>query len=56
MIHYWKALDLEITVGEYQFDRTYAGKTTPSQTLNLKHAEIIKILDKRTYDTLLESS
>ena len=32
MIHHWKALDLEITDGEYQFDRTYTGETTPSQT------------------------
>ena len=34
MIQHWKALDLEITDGEYQFDRTYTGKTTPSQTSN----------------------
>ena len=32
MIHCWEALDLEITDGEYQFDRTYTGKFTPSQT------------------------
>ena len=32
MIHRWKALDLEFTDGEYQFDRTNTGKTTPSQT------------------------
>ena len=56
MIHYWKALDLEITDGEYQLDRTYTGEITPSQTLNLKHAEIIKVSDKRTYDTSLETS
>ena len=55
MIHRWKALDLEITDGAYQFDRTYTGKTTPSETLNLKHVEIIKFLDKPTYDTSLES-
>ena len=42
MIHHWKAPDLEIIDGEYQFDRTYTGETTPSQTLDLKHVEIIK--------------
>ena len=31
MIDYWKALDKEITDDEYQFDRTYMGKITPSQ-------------------------
>ena len=40
MIHHWKALDLEITDGEYRFDRTYTGNTTPSQTLKLKHVEV----------------
>ena len=34
MIHRWKALDLVMTDGEYQFDRTYTGKITPSQTSN----------------------
>ena len=34
MIHRWKALNLEITDGEYQFDRTYTGKNTSSQTSN----------------------
>ena len=34
MIYHWEALDLEITDGEYQFDRTYTGKITPSQTSN----------------------
>ena len=42
MIHHWKALDLEITDGGYQFDPTYTGETTPSQTLNLIHVEIMK--------------
>ena len=41
MIYHWKAFELEITDGEYQFDRTYTGKITPSQTLDLKHVEII---------------
>ena len=54
MVHHWKALDLEITDGEYQFHRTYIGKTIPPQTLNLKHVEIIKVSDKRTCDTSLE--
>ena len=35
MIHHWKALDLDITDGIHQFDRTYTGETTPSQTSNL---------------------
>ena len=39
MIQHWKALDLENTDGECQFDRTYICKTTLSQTLNLKHVE-----------------
>ena len=51
MIHHSKALHLEITDGEYKFDRTYTGKTRPSQTLNLKHVEIIKFSDKPTYAT-----
>ena len=55
MIDHWKALDLEITDGEDQFDRTYTGKTIQSQTLNLEHVEIIKIWDKHTYDTSFES-
>ena len=56
MIYHWKALDLEITDGEYQFDRTYTGEITPSQTLNLKLVEIMKVFDKTTYDASLESS
>ena len=55
MIHHFKTLDKEITDGEYQFDRTYTGETTPSQTLNLKHVEIIKVFDNHTCDTSLES-
>ena len=43
MIHHWKGLDLEITDGECQFDRTYTGDITPSQTSNLKHVEIVKV-------------
>ena len=43
VIHHWKALDKEITDGEYQFDRTYTSDITPSQTLDLEHIEIIKI-------------
>ena len=42
MIHHSKALNAEITDGEYQVDRTYTGETTPSRTLDLKHVEIIK--------------
>ena len=43
MIHHWKGLDLEITDGECQFDRTYTSKTIPSQNLDVKHVEIIKV-------------
>ena len=43
MIHHWKGLDLEITDGECQSDWTYTGKTIPSETLNVKHVEIIKV-------------
>ena len=56
MIHHWKALDLEITDGEYQIDRTCIGKIVRSETLNLKHVEIIKVSDKPTYDKSFEWS
>ena len=56
MIHRWKALDKEITDGEYQFSPTYTGEITPYQTLDLKHVEIIKVLDKPTCDTSFERS
>ena len=42
MIQFWKTLDLEITDGEYQFDRTYSREIMLSQTLDLKHVEITK--------------
>ena len=56
MIHHWKTLDKDITDCEYQFDRTFSPETTPSQTLDLKHVEIIKVSEKPPYDTSLESS
>ena len=56
MIDCAKGLDLEITDGEYQYDRTYTSETVPSQTSNLKLVEIIKVSDKLTYDTSLERS
>ena len=56
MIHHWKVLHLEIKNFEYQRVRTLLGEIIPSQTSNLKHVEIIKILDKRTCDASLESS
>ena len=56
MIHHWKAPESEILDGDYQFDRTYTDKTTPSQTSNFKHVEIKKVSDKRSDDTSLESS
>ena len=34
MIHRSEGLDLEITDGEYQYDRTYTGEIIPSQTSN----------------------
>ena len=34
MLHPWKALEMEITDGEYQFDRTYTVEITPYQTSN----------------------
>ena len=34
MIQRWKALDLEITYGNYQIDWTYTGKIIQSQTTN----------------------
>ena len=43
MIHHWKGLNLEITDFEYHHNRTPSAETTPSQTSNLKHVEIIKI-------------
>ena len=56
MIHCWKALDKEITDDECQIDLTFSRETKPSQTLDLKVVEILKVPDKRTYDTSLESS
>ena len=41
MIYHWKALDLEINDFEDRHHRTRLGETTPSQTLDLKHVEII---------------
>ena len=46
MIHRSKPLDQEITDGENQFHWTYTGETKPSQTLDLKHDENRKVLDK----------
>ena len=56
MIFRWKALDLEITDDEYQFDQTHSREIMPSQTLDLKHVDIVKLPDKRTCDISLESS
>ena len=41
MIHHWKTLDLEIIDFEYRHDPTTSCECIPSQTLNLKHVEII---------------
>ena len=51
MIHHWKGLDFENTDFEYHRDQTYTGEIIPSQTVNLKHVEIIKVLDKTIYYT-----
>ena len=56
MIHHWKGLNLEITAGEYQFDWTISAETKQSQTLNVKHVEIMKVSDEPTYDTSFEMS
>ena len=56
MIYRLKGLDLEITVFKYYYDLTYTGEIILSQTSNLKHVEIIKVLDKTIYDTSMERS
>ena len=56
MIHHSKCLDLEITDFDYHHDLTPSGEIIPSQTLNHKHVEIIKVSDKPTYDTSFERS
>ena len=56
MIHHWRALDLENTDFEHHHDPTSSGEIIQSQTLKFKHVEIIKVSDKSTYDTSLESS
>ena len=56
MKHYWKSLDFEITDFENHHDPTPSGEITPSQTQNLKHVEFLKVSDKATYETLLETS
>ena len=42
VIYHWKALDLEITDFNFYHGLTYTGEIIPSQTLNLKHVEIVK--------------
>ena len=42
MIHHWEGLVLEITAFEYHHDPTPSAEIIPSQTLNLKHVQIIK--------------
>ena len=56
MIHHSKALNAEITVGENHHDQTFSRETTSSQTLDLKHLEIIKFSNKRTCDISFERS
>ena len=50
-MHHGKTLDWEITNVEHQFDRTYTGKTIPSQTLDLKHVEFLKVSEKPSHAT-----
>ena len=56
MIYHWKATDMEIIDSEYHNDPTSSCEIIPSQTSNLKHVENIKVSEKPTYDTSLESS
>ena len=56
MIHHSEGPDLEITHFEYHHDPTLSGEIIPSQNLNFKHVEIIKVSDKLIYDTSLERS
>ena len=56
MTHHWKGLDLKVTDFEYHHDPISSCEITPSQTSNLKLVEFIKVLDKPTNDTSLESS
>ena len=43
MITHWKGLNLEITDFEYRHDPTPSREIKPSQTLNLKHVENMKV-------------
>ena len=56
MVHHWKALNLEIIDSEYHHNVTSLCESMLPQTSNLKHVEFIKVSDKLTYDTSLESS
>ena len=56
MIHHWKGLDLEITDFEYHQDPTYTGEITPSQTLNLKRVQIVKVSGEPIYYMSFERS
>ena len=57
MIHHWKALDLEITEFECHHDPTSSCEIIPPlKPQTLKHVEILKVSDKPTYDTSLQSS
>ena len=56
MLHHSKGLDYEIIDSEYDHDPTYTGEFILSQTVNLKHVELIKIQVITKLDTSLESS
>ena len=56
MIHHWKGLDLKITGSENHHDPQPLGENILSQTLNLKHVEIIKVWIITKFDTILERS
>ena len=57
MIRHWKALDLEITDGEYQFVSLIGHTQVKQHDLKpqtLKHVEIIKFSDNHTCDISFE--
>ena len=56
MTYHWKGLDVEITDSACHHDLTYTGEIIPSQTLNLKHVEIIEVSDKPINDRSFEYS
>ena len=57
MIHHWKGLELEIAeFGKINMIEHPQLKPYELKPQTLKHVEIIKVSDKPTYDTFMESS